>query len=110
MESVVGMLERKDAPEQLGLLLKTEMRIMKDNHGCQKEALVSTTEGDISLCRCGIYHVRINNTALYLSEAQFNATARLFKLAFGVLVGRRLYPESMYPGIEVGRGSAPNLA
>lgn len=96
MESMKGILERKDMPEQLTVPLNTDMRIMKDNQNCQKETLVSTLEGDVTLCRCGIYHVQINNTALYLSEAQFNATARLFKLAFGILAGRRLYPESVY--------------
>jgi len=100
---MVGILERKDAPKQLGVLLNTGIRIMKGDHGCQKKELVSTVEGDIFFCRCGIYHIQINNTTLYLSEAQFNATARLFKLALGVLVGHRLHPEPIYSGIGVER-------
>lgn len=104
MESVIGILERKDRSEQVEVLSHADMRIMEDNQHCKKEVLLSTLEGDISLCRCGIYHVRVNTTALYLSEAQFNATARLFKLAAGMLAGRRLYPEPLHPGMGVGRG------
>jgi len=63
---------------------------MKHQDICHEEGLAAMREGDISLCRCGIYHVRINAITLHLTAKQFDAAARLFKLAMGTLVGRRL--------------------
>lgn len=63
---------------------------MSHQEACQKEGLASAREGAISRCRCGIYHVRINTTTLHLTAKQFDAAARLFKLAMGMLAGRRL--------------------
>lgn len=92
MESVIGILEGTVETDDVEVPLKADNRIIKNNQNCQKEELISTLEGNISLCRCGIYHVRINTTALYFNEAQFKAAARLFKLALGMMAGRRLYP------------------
>ncbi|MFQ5598382.1 MAG: hypothetical protein ACE5GK_10070 [Nitrospiria bacterium] len=64
---------------------------MKNKQKCRKTVLVSAAKGDISLCSCGVYHVRINATTLHLTSAQFNDAARLFKLALGISIGRGLY-------------------
>lgn len=92
MGSKAGIRERKKTDE-MDALLKADKRmikrILKNTHDCQKEALLSTLNGDISLCRCGTYHVRIDTTTLHMTETQFYAAARLFKLAFGILAGRR---------------------
>ena len=67
---------------------------MNHKKPCHEEELSSAKEGDISLCRCGIYHVRINATTLHLTAKQFDAVARLFKLTMGMLAGRRLSDSS----------------
>jgi hypothetical protein len=55
-------------------------------HACVP--LISTVDGDISRCWCGRYHVRINATTLHLTASQFDRTARLFKLALGMLAAQ----------------------
>jgi hypothetical protein len=56
---------------------------------CREERIVSTPDGAISRCRCGVYHVQINAVTLHLTEAQFDSAARLFKLALGASAGHR---------------------
>ncbi len=63
---------------------------MKEECRCSRKVLVSTLNGAIDQCGCGIYHVRIDPVTLHLTASQFEATARLFKLAMGMTVGRRL--------------------
>lgn len=57
---------------------------------CRGESLVSSVDGTVTKCGCGHYHVRINAVTLHLTALQFNAAARLFKLAWGMVVGRRI--------------------
>lgn len=57
---------------------------------CQREVLVSASSGAVFRCRCGIYHVRIGGTTLHLTASEFDLAARLFKLAFGTIVGHTL--------------------
>jgi len=61
---------------------------MEREGACRKEHLASMASSVIYRCRCGIYHVRVNGTTLHLTTSQFNATARLFKLALGMLTGQ----------------------
>lgn len=63
--------------------------MMDKERFCQKESLVSTLDGTICRCRCGIYHVRIRATTLHLSASQFDGVARLFKLALGMVTSER---------------------
>lgn len=63
---------------------------MKEEGLCQREVLVSASGGAVFRCRCGIYHVRIGGTTLHLTGSQFDLAARLFKLAFGRIVGHSL--------------------
>ncbi len=60
-----------------------------ERDSCRKERLASMAGSVIYRCRCGIYHVRVNGTTLHLTASQFNATARLFKLALGMSAGQR---------------------
>ncbi|MFQ5779466.1 MAG: hypothetical protein ACE5J1_03135 [Nitrospiria bacterium] len=64
--------------------------MMNHECSCHKEHLVSTLNGAITHCGCGIYHVYIDPITLHLTTSQFDAAARLFKLAMGISVGRRL--------------------
>lgn len=57
---------------------------------CRGESLVSSVDGTVTKCGCGQYHVRINAVTLHLTALQFDAAARLFKLAWGMVVGRRI--------------------
>ncbi|HET8760250.1 MAG TPA: hypothetical protein VFN94_04235 [Nitrospiria bacterium] len=57
---------------------------------CRSESLVSNVDGTVTKCGCGHYHVRINAVTLHLTALQFDAAARLFKLAWGMVVGRRI--------------------
>ncbi|MFZ5875596.1 MAG: sirohydrochlorin chelatase [Nitrospirota bacterium] len=57
---------------------------------CRGESLVSSVDGTVTKCGCGRYHVRINAVTLHLTALQFDAAARLFKLAWGMVVGRRI--------------------
>jgi hypothetical protein len=57
---------------------------------CRGESLVSNVDGTVTKCVCGHYHVRINAVTLHLTALQFDAAARLFKLAWGMVVGRRI--------------------
>ncbi len=57
---------------------------------CQGESLVSNVDGTVTKCGCGHYHVQINAVTLHLTALQFDAAARLFKLAWGMVVGRRI--------------------
>ncbi len=57
---------------------------------CRGESLVSNMDGTVTKCGCGRYHVRINAVTLHLTALQFDAAARLFKLAWGMVVGRRI--------------------
>lgn len=57
---------------------------------CRGESLVSNMDGTVAECGCGRCHVRINAVTLHLTARQFGAAARLFKLAWGVVVGRRI--------------------
>lgn len=63
---------------------------MEGEGSCRKERLASMTSSVIFRCRCGIYHVRVNGTTLHLTASQFNATARLFKLALGMSASRSM--------------------
>lgn len=63
---------------------------MKDECTCSKEVLVSTLDSAIDRCSCGIYHIHIDPVTLHLNASQFEATARLFKLAMGMTIGRRI--------------------
>jgi sirohydrochlorin ferrochelatase len=57
---------------------------------CRGESLVSNMDGTVTKCGCGRYHVRINAVTLHLTALQFDAAARLFRLAWGMVVGRRI--------------------
>lgn len=74
------------------------------NHECsfQKEHLVSTSNSAITQCGCGIYHVYIGPITLHLTPPQFEATARLFKLALGMAAARRLETNAAPPADKTG--------
>jgi hypothetical protein len=38
----------------------------------------------ISICDCGLYHVRVQATTLHLTSDQFETAARLFKICLGI--------------------------
>ena len=58
------------------------------DHAGDLITIVESPLGMVQRCRQGIYHVRVVNTTLHLTASQFNTTARLFKLAFGMLAGK----------------------
>ena len=70
-------------------VLKPRPAETEDGNPCQEECLISTVNGTVRTCRCGIYHVQLSAMTLHLTPLQFEATARLFKLAWGMVVGRR---------------------
>lgn len=61
---------------------------MMEMESCQKEILLSSTAGAVCRCRCGLYHIRIQSATHHLSPSQFEAVARLFKLALGMSAGQ----------------------
>jgi len=67
--------------------------MMAEEGSCRKECLACLGGGVIFRCRCGIYHVRVNGTTLRLTASQFDDTARLFKLALGMVAAKNLFPE-----------------
>lgn len=71
-------------------VLKPRPAETEDGNPCQEECLISTVNGTVRTCRCGIYHVQLSAMTLHLTPLQFEATARLFKLAWGMVVGRRM--------------------
>ena len=77
---------------------------MTPHTACRREALVSAIDGDISRCGCGRYHVRIHDTTLHLTPKQFDDAARLFKLASGMLAGRRSHAGPAVMAWEGGKG------
>jgi len=78
---------------------------MKDECTCSKETLVSSLNSAIDQCGCGIYHIHIHPVTLHLNASQFESTARLFKLAMGITVGRRMgmKPVKSYDSLSSGR-------
>lgn len=71
-------------------VLKPRPAETEDVNPCKEECLISTVNGTVRTCRCGIYHVQLSAMTLHLTPLQFEATARLFKLAWGMVVGRRM--------------------
>ncbi len=72
-----------------------EMRSPKCN---ETRTLADNQEGSISICGCGLYHVRVNTTTLHLTAPQFEGAARLFKVVLGMLCAK----ETEAPQIESG--------
>lgn len=56
--------------------------------GCK--TLAEGPEGSISICGCGLYHVRVNATTLHLTASQFECAARLFKVGLGIVSAQEL--------------------
>jgi hypothetical protein len=75
--------------------------MLQERDSCQTEVLLSTREGVICRCRCGIYHVRIGTVTLHLTAPQFEETARLFKISLGMAVGRRLSASRFEPILDI---------
>lgn len=56
--------------------------------GCK--TLAEGPEGSISICGCGLYHVRVNAITLHLTVSQFESAARLFKVGLGIVSAQEL--------------------
>jgi hypothetical protein len=96
MKAIVEILDRKESSVGGQAAFEADMKFVNDGRHCQKEALILTSEGNIFRCACGIYHVQVKSQDYYLDERQFNVVSRLFKLASGILAGRRPYSEALF--------------
>jgi len=86
MNEPSGIGEGKKNISSLTLSENKEETTMEREGSYQTECLASIADSGIFRCKCGGYHVRVNETTLHLTASQFNATARLFKLVLGMLV------------------------
>ncbi len=72
--------------------------MMREADVCEAEMVLSTSdEGTIYKSHCGNYHVHVGAVTLHLTPYRFDAMARLFKLAFGMMAVRQCLSPNIDP-------------